>query len=389
MNRITINLEALQHNIRTVDGWMRAHQASWTLVCKVLCGHEPTLAALKSLGVRSIADSRLLNLEALPRTGDPVETWYLRLPHFPALKDIVRLASASLNTEIEIIEALDAEARRQNTVHRVVIMIEMGDLREGILPSSLIAYYERLLSLKNVQVLGIGANLGCLSGAVPNPEHLTQLALYKELLELKFKHRMAMISGGSSSLLPLLLENRVPRAVNHFRIGDSVFLGSDLINGGTLAGLRDDAFTVEADIVEIKEKSLVPLGETTSMSPFASLQPDEHSPGQRGYRAIVTVGQVDTEVSGLTPLDPNHQLAGASSDLAVINLGPDPGELKVGDTIRFRPSYGALVRLMMGKYIDKELLPDPGIFQAQLSRHATTSLPPVIDETFNQPEAAL
>lgn len=380
MNRVTINLEALHHNIRTVDGWMRAAGASWTLVCKVLCGHAPTLAALKGLGVHSMADSRLMNLAALPRTGDPVETWYLRLPHYPAIPDIVRLASASLNTEIDVIVALDAEARRQHTIHRVVIMIEMGDLREGILPDSLIAYYERLLTLKNVQVLGIGANLGCLSGAVPNPEHLTQLALYKELLELKFKHHMPMISGGSSSLLPLLLDGRVPRAINHFRIGDSVFLGTDLVNGGSLPGLRDDAFTLEADIVEIKEKSLVPLGETTSMSPFASLQPEEHSPGQRGYRAIVTVGQVDTEVADLRPLNPGHQLAGASSDLSVVNIGPDPGGLSVGDTLTFRPGYGALVRLMMGKYIEKEVRGLPNDPRVRRSVDGPPVVPPVIEE---------
>lgn len=389
MNRVTINLEALGHNIRTVDGWLRAAGASWTLVCKVLCGHAPTLAALESLGVHSIADSRLLNLEALPRKGEPVETWYLRLPHFPALKDIVRLASASLNTEIEIIVALDAEARRQNKIHRVVIMIEMGDLREGILPGSLVAYYERLLTLRNVQVLGIGANLGCLSGTVPNPEHLTQLALYKELLELKFKQHLPLISGGSSSLLPLLLDRRVPRAINHFRIGDSVFLGTDLVNGGILPGLRDDAFTLEVDIVEIKEKSLVPLGETTSMSPFASLQPEEYTPGQRGYRAIVTVGQVDTEVADLRPLNPAHQLAGASSDLAVVNLGPDPGALKVGDTIKFRPGYGALVRLMMGKYIEKELLSDSPETRSSGTTRATTSLPHVINPDLHASDCSL
>ncbi len=157
-----------------------------------------------------------------------------------------------------------------------------------------------------------------------------------------------------------------------------MFLGTDLVNGGTLPGLRDDAFTLEADIVEIKEKSLVPLGETTSMSPFASLQPEEYTPGQRGYRAIVTVGQVDTEVADLRPLNPAHQLAGASSDLTVVNLGPDPGGLSVGDTLTFRPGYGALVRLMMGKYIEKEIVSDAPGSRARRSTGSITSLPHVI-----------
>lgn len=386
MNRITINLNALQHNIRTIDQWMRDNNAAWTLVTKVLCGHEPSLHALKSLGVRSMADSRLANLEAIPRDGEEVETWYLRLPHYPAIKDLVRLASASLNTELEVIEAIDKEARKQNTVHRVVVMIELGDLREGILPETLIDYYDRLLNLKNVQVLGIGANVGCLSGTVPNQDQLTQLALYKQLLELKFNHKMPMISGGSSSLLPLLLENRVPKAINHYRIGEAAFLGSDLVNGGTLPWLRDDAITLEADIVEIKEKNLVPMGETTAMSPFEPFQQEDLQPGQRGYRAVVTVGQLDTEVAGLTPLDPDYQIAGASSDLTVVNIGEDKNNLKVGDTLKFKPSYGAFVRLMVGKYIDKVVTPDPDKFEDRLQKQDEVDLPPVIDEEMNKPE---
>ncbi len=49
-----------------------------------------------------------------------------------------------------------------------------------------------------------------------------------------------MISAGSSVVLPLLLKGQVPNAMNHFRIGEAVFLGIDLVNGGRLEELRDD-----------------------------------------------------------------------------------------------------------------------------------------------------
>ena len=236
MNRLTIDLEALHDNIRAVDKWVLNHGASWSLVTKAMCGFPPVLEALVISGVRSMADSRLSNLQAIEDAAVPVETWYLRLPHFPALEKVVRLADVSLNTEFEIIEALNQEAVRQDKIHRIIIMIELGDLREGVLPGSLIPLYERVFELSNIEVLGIGSNLGCLSGAVPNLDQFSQLAMFRELLQLKFKRSLPLISGGTSAVIPMLRDGILPKAINHFRVGESVFLGTDLINGDWLEG---------------------------------------------------------------------------------------------------------------------------------------------------------
>lgn len=380
MNRVTIDLFALQENIKAVDTWMTEHGASWTLVTKVLCGHSDTLNALQGLGVRSMADSRLANLRAITRLVDDFESWYLRLPHLSAVPEIVELADVSLNSEMGAIKALDEEARRRHTIHRIIVMIELGDLREGVLPGSLIGFYKRAFELDNIEVLGIGANLGCLSGVVPSIDQLSQMVLYHELLELKFGHRLPFISAGSSAILPLLLEGQVPRAVNHFRIGEAVFLGTDLVNGGTLAGLRDDAITLEIEVVEIREKSLVAMGETTSMTPFETFSEEDTQPGQRGYRAVVTIGQLDTDVRGLTPLDPRYRIAGASSDLTVLNVGDNPENLKVGDSVKFRPSYGSLVRLMLCPYVDKVVVPSIDEYVRIVGRTEGVEVPPAYEE---------
>ena len=146
----------------------------------------------------------------------------------------MRLTDASLNSEIEIIESLNDEARRMGKTHGIVIMIELGDLREGILPGSLIDFYEHVFHLSHIEVKGIGANLGCLAGAVPTVDQFMQLILYRELLELKFQHSLRLISAGSSAVLPLILDKQLPKPINHFRIGEAIFLGTDLINGGIL-----------------------------------------------------------------------------------------------------------------------------------------------------------
>jgi predicted amino acid racemase len=379
LNQLKLDLLALRSNIHQIDRWVMSHKdASWALVTKVLCGHAGTLRALSELGVRSMADSRLGNLAEIADLEQDIETWYLRPPHLPVIADVVRLSDVSLNSETSIIEALNEAAGRQGKIHRIVIMIELGDLREGVLPGSLLGFYEHVFELPNIEVIGIGSNLGCLSGAIPSVEQFSQLLLYHELLELKFKRKLPVISAGTSAALALLRDGGVPEGINHFRIGESAFLGTDLVKGGILEGLRDDVITLEADVVEIREKSLAPGGETTDMMPFESFDTSEMAPGSRGYRAVVTVGQLDTDIGGLTPMNQNYTVVGASSDLAVVNVGDNPDRLVIGDTIKFRVAYGALVRLFLSKYIDKVLMPPLDYFLREKDDARDVHLPPTL-----------
>jgi len=385
VNSVIINLQALRRNFEVIVGMMRDQGASWSVVTKALCGHEETIKALHMLGARSVADSRLDNLRTIKQSVPTLEKWYLRLPHLSVVEDVVALSDVSLNSEIEIIRALGKEAARQGKTHSIVIMIELGDLREGILPGTLVKFYKGIFDLPNIQVLGIGAQIGCLAGAVPSVDQVAQLLLYRELLELKFNHKLPLISAGSSIFLPLLQEASLPRGMNHYRIGEALFLGTDLVHGGTLKGLRDDVILLEAEIAEIKQKSLVTLGETVHSQPFEPTVSDGDEsqpmmPGQRGYRALVTVGQIDTDVAGLTPVNPAHQIAGASSDITVVNLGDDPGGLGIGDTITFKPNYSAFVRLMNDSYIAKKITPSLDEFATMLPDAMRISVPPAMDD---------
>lgn len=362
MNRVLIKAASLRHNINVIDGWMRKAKAEWCLVTKVLCGHAETLRALSGMHVAAFGDSRLVNIRAIRENAPEQGIWYLRLPFFGAIPEVIAKTEVSLNSEEETIVALNDEAVKQDRFHNIIVMIEVGDLREGVLPAHLVSFYERVLELPRIRVLGIGANIGCLSGAVPNPDQFSQLSLYRELLELKFKKKLPLISAGSTSTLPLMLEGSLPQGINHFRIGEAVFLGTDLVRGGILPDLWSDAMTLEAEVLEIKEKSLIAMGDTSLITPFESSydQPDvEGSATRRGYRAIVSVGQLDTDVRGLSPRNPQFKIAGASSDITVLSVGEDAAGLKIGDVVEFDVSYSAILRLMNNKYSDKVLIPEP------------------------------
>ena len=289
-----------------------------------------------------------------------MESWYLLPPHASALRKLLPLCDVSLNSEVETIQEIDAECRKNEMPHQVVLMVELGDLREGVLPGKLLSTAARILKLPHIQLVGLGANLGCMTGAIPMSEELSQLAMYHELLELKYGVCIPYVSAGTSASLNLLQSGTLPKAINHFRVGEAILLGTDPASGEALPGLRTDTVSLEAEVIEMKEKRLVPLGEIGN-TPFETIEDDddESEPGQRGYRAIVTVGHVDTDIQGLTPLNPEHAIAGASSDVTVVNLGPEDGGVSVGETLMFRPTYSAFVRLMNNPYTAKAIVGHP------------------------------
>jgi predicted amino acid racemase len=360
MNRLCINLEALRHNLARIEQLISSHGASWTLVTKVLCGNREILDAIATMGIKSIGDTRLHNFNSLESSYPALERWYLRVPHHSITDEVVQLTTVSLNSEISTIEKLNASAAARNKRHNIIIMIELGDLREGILPGSLISFYNHVFAFGNIDVLGIGANLGCLAGGVPSVDQLMQLVLYRELLELKFKYELPFISAGTSVVLPLLGTRSIPKAINHFRIGEAAFLGTDLINKKTLDGFRDDVFILETEIAELKHKSMTPLSAAGEVAPFdTSDLGNDYSPGERGHRALISVGQLDTEVRGLTPIDETCRVVGASSDISVVHIDRNKRSYSVGDTLSFKMNYSALLRLMIDPYIPKVILPDP------------------------------
>jgi len=359
MNRLLIDLDALKHNALVVSDWVTQHGGDLTVVTKALCGHPEILRALEHFGVRSMGDSRIGNLRSIRENAPSAEVWYLRPPHASALDKLLRLSDVSLNSELATIRAIDAECKRTGRTHQVVLMMELGELREGVLPGKLLEMTESILAMPHVMLAGLGANLGCLNGAIPMSEELTQLTLYHELLELKYDIKIPYVSAGTSGGLGLLRDGTFPEAINHFRVGEAILLGTDPVTGEPFEGLRSDGVILEAEVVELKEKRLVPSIETAK-TPFESVEEEEErEPGERGYRAIVTVGHVDTDVSGLTPLHPAYAIAGASSDVTVVNLGPDRDGVKLGETLAFRPDYSAFVRLMNNPYTAKKLVNHP------------------------------
>lgn len=355
MAYLNIYKDKLFTNFAYLDKLFTERGIEWAVVSKLLCGNKDLLKLLIDLGIREICDARISNLEAIKRIDSGVNTVYIRPPSKRSIPKVVKYANVSFNTEFDTIQMLSDEAVKQGVKHRIIIMIELGDLREGVLGDQLLTFYEKVFELPNIEVVGIGSNLNCLYGVMPSEDKLIQLSLYKQLIEVKFNTKIPWVTGGTSVVLPLLLKRRLPAGINHFRIGETLYFGNNLLTGKTIKGMKSDVFELNAEIIEIREKPKVPIGELEENPSGEMYEINEDDYGKTSYRAILDIGLLDVSPEYLLPIDKKLEIAGASSDMIIIDLGKTNRNYNVGDLVKFTVKYMGALSLLNSNYIIKRI----------------------------------
>ncbi|MFT9496130.1 ornithine racemase Orr [Anaerosolibacter sp.] len=349
--RLEIDINKIKHNSLTLTKLCKEKGIDVAGVTKVFCGIPEIAQALVHGGITMLADSRIENLKKLQEMD--AQKLLLRLPMISQAKETVRYADISLNSEIKTIAALDAAAKELERMHNIILMIDMGDLREGVWQDQIENTISEILLFENINLLGIGTNLTCYGGVIPNRINLGRLVEIAEIIEDKFNISLNIVSGGNSSSLYLLEKEEIPHRINHLRLGESIVLGRETAYGNSIADTYQDAFTLVTEVVELKEKPSVPIGEI-GMDAFGN-KPVFEDRGLR-KRAILAIGRQDIAVQNIIPLDPNMMILGASSDHLIIDVTDCTKEYMVGDEVRFHIEYGALLQVMTSEYIHKKLL---------------------------------
>ncbi len=353
---ITLDTKKLTHNYNYLDSLFQKNNIQWSVVSKLLCGNRDYLTELLKLDIRQICDSRASNLKMVKSIRPDIETIYIKPPAKRAIKSVVQYADISLNTESETIQLLADEAGKQGKIHKVIIMIELGELREGIMGDDFIEFYQKVFKLKNIEVVGLGTNLSCLYGVLPNHDKLIQLSLYEQLVEARFDRQIPFVSGGSSVTIPLLIQKLLPKGINHFRVGETLFMGTDLYNNTSLPKMKADVFRLYSEIIEITEKPVVPVGEMGTNVEGESFEFDQGKIGETSFRAIIDMGLLDVDEEHIKAVDENISLVGASSDMLVIDLGKNEKNYTVGDLLEFRLDYMGVLRILNSRYIEKRVI---------------------------------
>ncbi len=338
---------------------MDKHKKEWSLVTKVLGGHKKTLEKVlqseEILKTHSIGDSRISNLRVIKNIRDDLVTMYLKPPAKSYINSIIKYADISLNSDYRTILALNEEAKNRDKIHKIIIMIEMGELREGVVRDKFLDFYEKVFDLSNIEVIGLGTNLGCMYGIEPTYDKLIQLSLYEQLIEMRFQRDIQLVSGGSSITLPLLKKGKLPKQVNHLRIGEAIFLGTTPLTNKKFDRLSTNTFEFIGNIVELEKKETVPDGVVGEGNVGHAVMIDENQAIDEEYKALIDFGVIDVDNENIKPKDNYTEFLGTTSDLTVYSIGKNIKHYQSKRTMSFQPNYMAVAQLMNSRYISKKV----------------------------------
>lgn len=362
--RLEIRLDRIEHNARTLVDRLRTRGITVTGVTKASLGSAEVAHAMLRGGVTGIGDSRIENIERLRAAGVPGPMTLIRSPMLSQVARVVAHAETSCNTEPQVIDALAAASLARGRTHGVVLMVELGDLREGILPADLVEIARRTLGHPGVELRGIGANLACQSGVAPSDRNMARLSDLVAAVESSCGIEIAVVSGGNSANLDWAFATADAGRIDNLRLGESILLGCEPLRRTPIDGLHLDAVTFVAEVIESKVKPLRPWGERHENA-FGARTVErgrvggESTGSSRARRAIVALGEQDTDPAGLSP-PAGMVVVGASSDHLVLDVGPL--DLAVGHEVRFGLDYRALLRAMTSPFVGRSLLggPTPG-----------------------------
>lgn len=365
MAQLKISITEVRNNIIKLNNYLKQHDIEWSLITKVFSGDEDFMQKVLTPDIvkdlHSVGDSRLSSLKTLKELNPELITIYIKPPAEIYVHDIVKYADISLNSSYRTIKALNEAAKEANKVHKIIVMVELGELREGVLRENLEDFYGKVFELSNIEVIGLGSNLGCMFGIEPTYDKLMQLTLYKMILEYRFNRKLPLISGGSSITLPLVENGKLPEGINHFRIGESAFFGTSPLNNEIFNDLSSETFRFYGNIIELEEKEIVPDGVINDASIGHTEDFDEEMISETTFKAIVDFGLLDVDINELELLDKEIQYVGTTSDMTVLDLGKNitiekTKKYSIGDKVCFNPSYMAVARLLNSKFIEKEFV---------------------------------
>jgi len=356
--KLTVDTRKLYNNIKTVADDCSSQGISIAGVIKGFNGiYEAALQFVKA-GCSQLATSRMEQIIDAREKGIDAEFMLVRIPMLSEAEEVAAYADMSLNSEIEVIRAIDRACEKFDRTHGIILMADLGDLREGYWDKDELVetavYIEN--ELKNVKLMGVGTNLGCYGSIKPTVDKMNELADIACRIEERIGRELEIVSGGATSSYPLVLDKVMPAKINHLRMGEGIILAYDLqeIWGLDMSRLSQEVFTFKAEVIEVKNKPTHPVGEIF-IDGFGRM-PEYEDRGIR-KRALLATGKLDYALNDkIFPKMKGIELIGASSDHAILDIEDCEEKIKLGDIIEFNVSYPSLMYLTNSRYINIETI---------------------------------
>ncbi|MGC8644717.1 MAG: alanine racemase [Thermoplasmata archaeon] len=316
-------------------------------VTKVVQGDVRIAQSLLEAGLSWLGESRIENIANMRKKGIEASILQIRSPQLSESIRSVRYADAALVSDSTIARALSSSAKRIGKRFGVIVMIELGDLREGIMPETAVSFAKEMRD-NGVEFLGIGTNLGCYGGVIPTREKLENLlSVRDELVDRGFD--VPVVSGGATDTIKLFEDGGIS-GINQLRIGEAIMFGNDTTRNREIPYLERDTMILRAEVIECRRKRSLPYGEI-GRDAFGNI-PKIEDRGER-LRAIVALGKQDIEIGSLKAVDPGIEILGGSGDHLILDIEESENRYGPGSTVEFIPGYQSVLRLMLSPSIRK------------------------------------
>lgn len=349
--KVLIHKDKLKNNVDKISDKL-SYLEELYIVTKGYTSYLPLIELYRSWGLTNIADSRSKSLEKVKKAFPDLNTLQLRIVMPCEVERVVKYVDRSLNSELSTIKLLNEEARKQNKTHEIILMIDVGDLREGIMfDSDYLGMVKEIIKLDHINLVGIGTNVTCYGCVMPDENNMQLLVDIRNDIENKLNIEIPIISGGNSSVMNFAYYQKMPPEINNLRVGDSFIRGIEAATYQMLPGLEKDIFQLEAQIVEIKNKPSYPIGQR-SYNAFG--QEVEFNDVGIHTRAIIALGRYDLLADEIHPIDPRISILGTSSDHIILEIKDN--DYQVGDIVTFNLDYGAIMNLFGFDNINKQIV---------------------------------
>ncbi|WP_373435443.1 alanine/ornithine racemase family PLP-dependent enzyme [Metamycoplasma equirhinis] len=351
--KLIINETKFKTNVKVAIDICKEHNITVLAVTKGFCGNKKMAGLYYEAGIRHFGDSRLENFEIFNGFQN-IHKQLLRIPMISEIPEVVKICDSSLNGDINVIEKISEYCLvKKLKPHEIVLMVDLGDRREGVLPEEALVTAQKIAKLKGVKLIGLGCNFGCYGARIPSNEAMAKFVKIQHEIENELNIKLTHMSGGNSLSLHMVWENRMPKEINFLRMGFAMIFGTEDMYRKTIKGMFRDAFVCEAEVVEVDYKSSLPIG-ACGIDAFG------HKPYFKDIgtikRVICAIGKLDTMFDAMIPYDKDLKILGGSSDHLIINANDSKINYKSGDIIKFDLDWGSLLYLFNSKYVKKEFI---------------------------------
>lgn len=364
--KLEINVRKLEHNAKVETESLKKIGVEVMGVNKVFNGLKETAKAIVKGGIKVVAESRVENLKNIQYV--PCEKALLRSPSLSEIHEVVKYADISLNSQIEVIRELSKESVKQNRVHKVLLMIDLGDIREGIWfenKDEIEKVLREIIELPNIEIYGLGTNFNCYGTALPTVENGNMFVSLARELEEKLKIKFKYLSGGNCTSYHLIDKGIFPKGINHLRIGGLHEFGIEYVDGKYLNEYYhsnmdinkyvSNLYILKGEIIELNTKPTVPVGEL-GVDAFLNTKTFKDKGNRK--RALLAFGRQDVPDENIHPVDSKIKILGQTSDHTIIDIEDCERNYKIGDIISFEIDYTALLAACNSPGIKKEFIND-------------------------------